>query len=531
MVFKNKPIKSLKNNFKRNQLKFYLVLILAFTFFIRTYYLISSKGQTLWWDEAEYMSSAKYWAFGVPYHLNEQRPPIFQLLAAGLLKFGFGETALKFILVLIPSVFLVYIVYLLGKEMFNEKIGLLSSFGTSIIWSILFWSSRFQPDFFSVSLQVLAFLFFWRFIKDPNYKLAAYVGLISAGAFYFKISALLVPLSMFIFSLYYEGFQVFKNKNYWVIVISFFIGLVPFMIWQFFTFGNPLAFGVSYSGDFNDGRDLGWMTFKFYLDFLKPFTLVLLILGILVETSKFLFGLRSFYKSKKFRRNPYILSFIVLIVVSLFYVFYIKGTIEDRWVFLIIPFSFFFVSKAIVFIQDLVKIKSKILGIILLCAYIIFFTLAQLNHTTNLIDNKKSTYFQVKESALLIKDISGPEDKILSVSYTQTTNYAEREVIPYPRMSLENFTKVIDEQKPGYLIASIIEPNHPEWMVKQLKNDEGYNFIVFPYLNSSIVASPGGQIVHYDIKEKVIVGDVTFTLIYPNSNNFGGLVAYKISYN
>ena len=176
-------LSKLKNQIKNKDL-FYLIVILVAALIIRIFYLVISKGQVLWWDEAEYMSTAKHWAFGIPYNINEQRPPIFQLLAAGLLKFGFGETALKFLLVVLPSVALVWVTYLLGKEMFERKVGLIAAFGTSIVWSILFWSVRFQPDFFSVTLQMLALLFFWRFIKSNSPKLAIYTGLFSVVAFY-----------------------------------------------------------------------------------------------------------------------------------------------------------------------------------------------------------------------------------------------------------------------------------------------------------------------------------------------------------
>ena len=73
-----------------------IVGILALALIIRIYYLKDASYQALWWDEAEYMSTAKHWAFGVPYNLNEQRPPLFQLLGAGLLALGASENALKF---------------------------------------------------------------------------------------------------------------------------------------------------------------------------------------------------------------------------------------------------------------------------------------------------------------------------------------------------------------------------------------------------------------------------------------------------
>jgi len=522
-------LSKLKNQIKNKDL-FYLIVILVAALIIRIFYLVISKGQVLWWDEAEYMSTAKHWAFGIPYNINEQRPPIFQLLAAGLLKFGFGETALKFLLVVLPSVALVWVTYLLGKEMFERKVGLIAAFGTSIVWSILFWSVRFQPDFFSVTLQMLALLFFWRFIKSNSPKLAIYTGLFSVVAFYFKISALLVPLSILIFSLYYEGWKVVFKKNYWIIAVSFIVGLIPFMVWQIVSFGNPLAFGVSYSGEFNEGRSLGWMTLDFYPYFLKSVTFVFFIAGLAMALWKIAIRTDLLYKDKTIRKDPHIFSVIVLLVISCFYIFYIKGTIEDRWVFLIIPFSFFFAGEVIVFTMNKIGERSKIFAVLIIIIYLLMFAIPQLNHTTDLINNKKSTYLPIKEASIIIRDNSEPEDKILSVSYTQATTYSEREVIPYPRMDIENFTKILYEERPRFVMASVIEPNHPSWMVQQAQNEQGFIGFLFPYFNSTIIASPQGQVVQYDLKDKVVINNAQYTLFYPRDGSFGGVVVYKIDY-
>ena len=79
-------------------------------------------------------------------------------------------------------------------------------------------------------------------------------------------------------------------------------------------------------------------------------------------------------------------------------------------------------------------------------------------------------------------------------------------------------------------MASIIEPHHPLWMVKHVQNDQGYIGIIFEYFNSSIIVSPQGQIVQYDLKKKISNNLADFTLIYPTDNNFGGLVLYKVDY-
>ena len=517
--------------------KIQISLIVLVALLVRVYYLMTSADQVLWWDEAEYMSSAKNWAFGVPYDFNVQRPPLFQLMATLFLKIGFEETALKFILVLIPAVILTLIVYYLGKELYNHKVGLISAGLTSFVWSLLFWSVRFQPDFLSLDFQLLAILFFWKFIKNNNSKYAIYTGLFCALGFYFKISALLVPLSIFLFSLYYEGLSFLRKKNYWLIFVAFIVGMMPFMIWQWIYFGNPLAFAPSYSGDFNEGRSLGWMTLYFFYNYNQPsysfpklLFFVLFVIGIATFLGKSVFGVDLLLKEKENRKDADAYSFIFLLVTSLFYLFYIKGVIEDRWVFLLVPFTFFFAAKVALNISSFLQKYHKILPSVFLIIIFIMFLIPQINHANSIIDSKKGTYLPVKEASLVIKGNSLTTDKVLSISYTQTTAYAEREVITYSKWPIENFTKTLIEKRPKFVIASILEPHHPDWMVQQVQNEQGYRGILFPYFNSTIVASPQGQIVQYDLKERVTHGNATFTLIYPYDNNFGGLVAYKIDY-
>lgn len=152
---KEKIIKWIKNHYNLG-----IVLIILLSLAVRLYYFFITKNQPLWWDEAEYMATAKHWVYNVPYDVNPQRPPLFQLLAAIFMYLAFSEAAIKFMIVIIPSIFLVFLTYLLGKEMFSKKVGLFAALATTFMWSFLFWSERFQPDFLSMCFKMASFLFF-----------------------------------------------------------------------------------------------------------------------------------------------------------------------------------------------------------------------------------------------------------------------------------------------------------------------------------------------------------------------------------
>jgi len=502
------------------------IILLAFAF--RLYYFWITKSQPLWWDEAEYMSTAKHWIFGIPYDINPQRPPLFQLLAAIFLFVGFSEATIKFLIVLIPSIFLVFAIYLVGKEMFSKKIGLFAALGSSFVWSYLFWTERFQPDFFSMCFQMLSFLFFWKMIKNPKIKYAVCTGIFAALGFYFKISALLVPISMFLFILFLEGFWFFKKKHYWIVLASFTGSMIPFMIWQFFIFGNPLAFAPSYIVlDVRSQWNYGWMALTFFQSFPKLLFFILFLIGLALAIFRIAILGDIILKDKKNRENPEVLSLITLIVVALFYVFFIKGAIEDRWVFLIIPFIFYFSAIGFFKISDYFEKINKILVFIFLIAVFGFFIYAQVQHTSQLIDAKKTSYYQIKDAAIWIKDNSDKNEASLSVSYTQTIAYSERPIYTYSRMSEENFTKLLMEKKPKYIMVSIIEPNHPDWIIQNPRYNDGSWAILLPYFNSSIRIGANQQ-VSADLKKSVEKGKFRFTLVYPNEIN--GVFVYKIDY-
>src|SRR3989338_559586 len=96
---------------------FIAIFILAIA--LRLYY--HNVNSAVWWDEADYLSSAKHFFFDVPYKYNPQRGILFQLLIGILFKLGLSEAATKFFVVLLTSVGIVVLTYLLGKQMYDKK--------------------------------------------------------------------------------------------------------------------------------------------------------------------------------------------------------------------------------------------------------------------------------------------------------------------------------------------------------------------------------------------------------------------------
>lgn len=473
-----------------------LISILILAAILRFHYAFVTMDQPLWWDEAEYGSTAKHWAYGVPFELNPQRPPLFSFMWAILLMLGSSEFLIKILLIVLPSIFLVFTVYLLGKEMFNKNVALIAALFTSVSWTFLFWTARFQPDSLSMCFQVLSILFMWRYwkgsTKNPS-KTIILSGVFFALGFVFKISALLVPLTFFVFMLIKDRAKMFTNKHYYYFAIAAIITLLPYFIWSQIQFGTPTAFKSGYSSDVvNTAKPLGWYNLRFYvflttgamnisdltnsllstpINFIFSSTLfVLFILGVILAF-KFIFYIDVLIKDRKKCFSPEIFSILIFLVVSAFYIFYIKGT-EDRWVFLWMPFIFFFAAETSVRIHSYLKKLNNFLAIIVTFVLILAVAYSQITYATGLIDIKKDTYVPVKLAGEWMKEHSDKSDIILSISSTQNTYYSERESETYSAVKTAyDFDSFISEINPRYIEVSIFEP-HPNWISEWIQNNQ-----------------------------------------------------------
>ena len=443
-----------------------LICILALALIIRVYFVYHTPGQTLWWDEAEYMSTANHWAFGVPYDLNPQRPPLFQFLAAVLLMAGAGEIAIRLLLVVVPSVLLVYSLYLLGKEMYSKETGLIAAFLGVASWTFLFWTNRVQPDFFSMAFSVLAIYFMWKHWKQPSVKNVLLSGFFAALGFYFKVSALLVPMIFIVFLLVKDRLAAFKDKHYYYFSAAFITTLIPYFIWSYITFGTPFAFRAGYSNAIGTSIPFGWYNIGYYYALTEGLTFVLFIIGLIIGL-KFIFYLDVLAKDKKRCFNPDLFGIIAFIVTSAFYIFYIRYT-DDRWVFIWIPFIFFFVGQALEKIYKWISKKNVLAAFAIVLLLLAFCAYSQVSQASSLIDMKKDSYAPVKDAALWIKANSNRTDSVFSVSLTQTTYYTEDNVSTYslvPQLAnATEFDKMVLADKPRYITWSIFE-QHPNWTV------------------------------------------------------------------
>ncbi|MBU1051197.1 MAG: glycosyltransferase family 39 protein [Nanoarchaeota archaeon] len=470
-------------NWLKNPYKLALVGILIFAFAIRFYYFLLTTTQPLWWDEAVYGTLAKNIILGkwdgtlLILHETIIRPPLLPFLWSILLRLNIGEVGVRFLLELLPSVISVFFVYLIGKELYNKKVGLISSFFFSVLWIHLFYTARLLT-----SVPAMAFLFpsIYYFIKSQKTEF---------NAKYFGISIFLLSLSTLtrypngVFFLAYLLFLLItwkidlsKNKKFWFAGI---IGLLPLLIFFFFNYsiyGNifPAFLGNDYvqSGAGSPKAPFAFHLLNFIPMYLKKSFLVLFFIGAAISLFELVVGYDIIRKKQNLKSH--LLTLLLLITIYSFFIFYLRVA-EDRWLFpSALPLAIF-VGFGIERLYNFIKKYGKNIALILVLAILAFGAYQQVTHADSLIKNKKESFLQVRQGFEWIK-FNTPEDSIISgnsippyATYYAERYYAEKDLVePRNITELENadvdyfvlqaFTPIKNEEVAGY-----IQNNPDKW--------------------------------------------------------------------
>lgn len=118
------------------------------------------------------------------------------------------------------SVIGIYMTYLVGKELFDKRIALASSFILTVSYLNIFYTARILIDILMMSLWLLAIFFFWKgYVKNgPRYYLWLMAIAIGLGAS-LKMPFVLIAAPLVVYVFLNEGFSMFKNKKLWLSVL------------------------------------------------------------------------------------------------------------------------------------------------------------------------------------------------------------------------------------------------------------------------------------------------------------------------
>ncbi len=401
-----------------------------------------SYEHSVWWDEAEYLSYARYLAGGVEYEMSDLRAVLLPIVLSIWYKFS---SSLHF---LYSFLFIVYvataiIVYLTLKKLSNKKI--------AFIATLLFISSkltivvghRFLTDMPSLALTLIAIYF----LNKDKKKVGLFLGL--AMATRFTVAAIL-PIVI----IYYWSKGDRKIEDYdWMLYLL--LGYSPMMIYDILKFGSPIHSVIKFiKFNVRGQKDILYFIVQTpsVLGYL-PTTPLMSILS-LFPVLAFIVGLISLFAKKISKEELVVYAYAAVI-----YIMYsVAGYVQDsRFILPAAPFLFLITAKGIIIIANSVKKKPiQYLLLIGLTAMPIYFNIVFLNNYFYL---SLDTSHIPKEMGELIKNNTYPFERIVTNSQPLISYYSERRVMEFPNtidklieiMKNDNTTSVLAISSTGWI--------------------------------------------------------------------------------
>lgn len=467
-----------------------LILLIAFTIIIRLYYFFKVGEQPIWWDEGDYLAIAKVWAEGMSTpewwgHFTTMRPLLLPLLFAGLFKIGFNELIIRFFTLLVPSILSVYLIFLLGRDLYNSKHGLIAGVMMSVYWVFLFYSFRLLTDILSVCFGLLSLYFFWSLYIKKSRPMGLYLCvLFGVLGFSTRFPTALVPIVCALYLLVTRKFAVLKDKTLWKSLALFALIMLPYLI---FFVSTKFYFLRFYFGEnaVTVKQPIAWYVIGMLPDLFHSVWFIVFLIGLSTFLPLFM-GLDLIWKHKETALNSDIFVFLWTMVHLIFYVVILRGA-TDRWLLMVMPALFIISARGFVVIQQFFKAYSKQLGTIVVLLLLGWGFVQQALHANTLIVSKKETYKEVKLAGLWIKEHSLPTDAVITASVVQNQYYSERQSYdfrtdehiwksctdPYGAVNSNNTCQQFTEEsfdrkftriKPTYVIVSVFEPVFtPQW--------------------------------------------------------------------
>jgi 4-amino-4-deoxy-L-arabinose transferase-like glycosyltransferase len=407
-----------------------------------TYFLGTERG--LWWDEVVYLSlgrSILRGGYGIPPNRDIFRPIVFPLLVA--LGFLFDGEVLIRIIVEIFSILGVLSTYYLGKKLYDTKIGLLSAFILSFSPIYIFFSQKILAETVFITLSSLALTTFYIGI-EKNKKfiyISAFLTGISILTKYFGFFLLIFYL---IYILLRKKISMIKEKEFYLILIILFLTLTPWFLINNLYYGNPIG-GMFENADIYLPLHANEPFYFFFVNSWQIFGLTFIFIPI---------GL--YYSIKKFDNN----NLLVLIACVLpFIVFSLTQHKEIRYMTAFLP-AFSCVSAY--GIQNIPK-KLKVYTLVLLG----FLIMINFYLGSKSVAQEKIEFNALKEGSIFIKNLTSPDEYIMSESYPYLSYYADRTSIRPPKEK-EDFYKLFDKHNITFVFVDVMELGNPNYILSEL---------------------------------------------------------------
>ena len=311
-------------------LKNKLIYLVVLVFFIAKLFTLSAY-KTIWWDSAAYFGMGKYiYSFGSAGLWEYSRPLVWPALLGFLWKLGFGILAARLIEIIFGCL-AIFMTYLIGKELFDEKTALLSSFFLAISPTFLFFNGIMLTEIVSAFFSLFAV---YLLLKNKHLLSGIFFGIAFMARF----------LQFFVFIAVVFALICSKkdSKAFQGIFLGFLLAISPYLILNHILYNN--AFFPFIQQVFLAANS-GW---------LNHHPISYYFVGLFKENFLYLFfiaGIALAYKKQKSR-------FIVFPLIILFLFFNLIKQKEMRFLIILLPYMYLLASHALVYFVERGKLKN-----------------------------------------------------------------------------------------------------------------------------------------------------------------------------
>ncbi|MBU1136277.1 MAG: glycosyltransferase family 39 protein [Nanoarchaeota archaeon] len=485
-LIKEKKTK-IKDWFKDNyNLTFFLIFCLLIIY--KLYWFFKLGNQPLWWDEADYMNIARVWAgTSIEWTISPVRPVLLSAIISIFMFFGLGEVSTR-IFILLCSTVSIPLLYGIGKLFFSKRVALISAFILATFWTFNFYSYRILVDV-PVTMLWLAtiYFFFDAYFKDKSWKHFILPGIFLGLSFLMKQSSVILVLVLGFYLLTTEKFKIFKDKK----IITFFIVsllvVMPFFIYQYMNFGNPMQFnktgaetGNPHRNDLSDNLKSLIRQVPFILNKIYSLFKYILFFGLFSLMSN-IFLLREQISIKKTKTNNYYFLILWIVFSLIFFAKLVSSDtsyLDERYYFVFYPAIFLICGVGFEYIYKILKKYSKELSIIIIIGILLFGAFQNIAHANEIIKIRKDSFIQSKLAGEFINQNTNPEDIIFILEeQAEVTYYSKRNFVHINKETSKSIQEKLKIHKPKYIVMSFYY---------SLGNNFSYDIINFVFANSQI---------------------------------------------
>lgn len=373
----------------------------------------------------------------------------------------FYYIGLDFLIELIIPIFAtlsIFLVYVLGKKLFNKRVGFYSAVLFSLTPIHLYCSGKIWTDTLVVFFILLTFISFWEGYEKGNKKHKILFGLFFALSLLARYTTLWIgPIFLLYFIIRDKSLRFMSDKYLWYAIGIFFLTLIPLFIYSFIYYDNIL--GVFLHGFKASSYWGGVQSWNFF--FVNSWQ-IFSIIGIV-----FVFSIFSIFSKKEFLKREIYLLLIWLLFFSIMVMSMPHK--EERFILPIIP-SLCIISGF--FINRIKKYKNIIFSLI--CIILIISLGSFLKKEYAMSQNKINICFSMGNE-FLASDSVDKNSLIITNQSPIVYYYTKKDNLLYPiSWSIESFEEKMDSIYPNkeiYLFFSIYDMDTESNIKKDLDNN------------------------------------------------------------